>query len=69
MIRSVNLAINKSHTGNFTRGQVGATYTVAVSNTGPDATSGQVTVTDALPGRTDRHRRLTAPAGTASSAH
>ena len=40
VIRSVNLAINKSHTGDFTQGQTGATYTIAVSNTGPDATSG-----------------------------
>ncbi len=30
-----NLAIDKSHTGNFTQGQTGATYTIAVSNTGP----------------------------------
>ena len=48
-IRSINLAINKSHTGNFTQGQTGAEYTISVTNNGPDATSGQVTVTDALP--------------------
>ena len=41
VIRSINLAIDKSHTGDFTHGQTGATYTVAVSNTGPDATSGR----------------------------
>ena len=48
-IRSINLAINKSHTGNFTQGQTGAEYTISVTNNGPDATSGQVTVTDACP--------------------
>jgi uncharacterized repeat protein (TIGR01451 family) len=44
------LAIAKSHTGNFTQGQQGATYTVTVSNganAGP--TSGTVTVTDTVP--------------------
>ena len=49
MIRSVNLAINKSHNGDFARGQTGATYNVVVSNQGPDSTAGQVSVTDALP--------------------
>lgn len=44
------LSITKTHTGNFTLGQSGATYTVTVSNganSGP--TSGTVTVTDNLP--------------------
>ncbi len=44
------LAIAKTHTGNFTQGQQGATYTVTVSNganAGP--TSGTVTVTDTIP--------------------
>jgi uncharacterized repeat protein (TIGR01451 family) len=45
------LTISKSHTGNFTEGQTGATYTVSVANsassTGP--TSGTVTVTDTIP--------------------
>jgi len=44
------LAIAKSHTGNFTQGQQGATYTVTVSNgatAGP--TSGTVTVADTIP--------------------
>jgi len=44
----IDLAITKSHTGNFTQGQNG-TYTIAVSNNGPGATSGTVTVTDTLP--------------------
>jgi uncharacterized repeat protein (TIGR01451 family) len=46
-----SLTITKSHTGNFTQGQTGATYTVTVTNaatsTGP--TSGTVTVTDTIP--------------------
>jgi uncharacterized repeat protein (TIGR01451 family) len=45
------LKIAKTHTGNFTRGQQNATYTVTVSNpatsTGP--TTGKVTVTDTIP--------------------
>ena len=44
-----DLAINKSHTGNFTPGQTGATYTISVSNIGSGATSGTVTVSDTLP--------------------
>ncbi len=48
-IRSINLAINKSHTGNFTQGQSGASYTISVTNNGPDPTVGQVSVTDNLP--------------------
>jgi uncharacterized repeat protein (TIGR01451 family) len=45
----VQLAITKSHSGNFSPGQVGATYTVTVSNVGTAPTSGTVTVTDAPP--------------------
>jgi hypothetical protein len=44
------LGITKTHTGNFTQGQSGATYTVTVSNgasAGP--TNGTVTVTDTIP--------------------
>src|SRR4030095_3659978 len=44
-----DLTIAKSHTGNFTQGQVGATYSVTVTNSGSAATSGVVTVTDTLP--------------------
>ena len=43
-----DLTIVKAHTGNFTRGQTGI-YTVTVTNSGPGATSGTVTVTDTLP--------------------
>jgi uncharacterized repeat protein (TIGR01451 family) len=45
-----DLAIVKSHAGHFAQGQMGATYSLAVSNNGPGATSGTVTVTDSLPG-------------------
>ncbi|HKP36537.1 MAG TPA: hypothetical protein VJT71_06735 [Pyrinomonadaceae bacterium] len=44
-----DLTIAKSHTGNFTQGQVGATYSITVTNTGSAATSGVVSVTDTLP--------------------
>ncbi|MGB9245018.1 MAG: IPT/TIG domain-containing protein, partial [Candidatus Acidiferrales bacterium] len=43
------LAINKTHTGNFTQGQTGATFQVTVSNTGTGDTEGQVTVTEVPP--------------------
>ncbi|HEY2113663.1 MAG TPA: S8 family serine peptidase [Candidatus Angelobacter sp.] len=43
-----DLTITKTHTGNFSRGQTGATYTITVSNAG-DPTTGTVTVTDTLP--------------------
>jgi uncharacterized repeat protein (TIGR01451 family) len=44
-----DLTIAKSHTGNFTQGQTGATYTITATNSGFAATSGTVTVTDTLP--------------------
>lgn len=44
-----DLTIAKSHTGNFTQGQVGATYSITVTNSGFAPTSGVVSVTDALP--------------------
>src|ERR1700693_630891 len=45
-----SLAITKSHTGNFTQGQQGATYTAKVSNgASAGATSGTVTVTEIPP--------------------
>ncbi len=43
------LAISKKHTGNFTPGQSGATYTMGVSNVGTLPSSGTVTVVDTLP--------------------
>lgn len=44
-----DVSITKTHTGNFTLGQVGATYTITVTNIGTQATSGLVNVTDTLP--------------------
>src|SRR5260370_1226383 len=44
-----DLTIAKSHSGNFTQGQVGATYSITATNSGFAATSGTVTVTDTLP--------------------
>jgi uncharacterized repeat protein (TIGR01451 family) len=49
VVQLPDLTINKSHTGNFTQGQVGATYSLTVTNSGFAATSGTVTVTDTLP--------------------
>src|SRR5438477_397651 len=43
------MTITKSHSGNFTQGQVGATYTITATNSGFAPTSGVVTVTDTLP--------------------
>jgi uncharacterized repeat protein (TIGR01451 family) len=44
-----DLTITKTHTGNFTLGQTGATYTLKTNNIGTGSTSGTVTVTDTLP--------------------
>jgi uncharacterized repeat protein (TIGR01451 family) len=44
-----DLTITKSHVGNFTQGQVGATYSITATNSGSAATSGTVTVVDTLP--------------------
>jgi uncharacterized repeat protein (TIGR01451 family) len=49
VIRHPDLTIAKTHTGNFSPGETGATYTLTVSNVGNGATVGTVTVTDALP--------------------
>jgi uncharacterized repeat protein (TIGR01451 family) len=44
------LAPSKTHAGNFTQGQTGATYSITTSNTGSGPTDGsQVTVTDVPP--------------------
>jgi uncharacterized repeat protein (TIGR01451 family) len=44
-----DLTVTKSHTGNFSQGQTGATYTITVSNVGNASTTGTITVTDTLP--------------------
>jgi uncharacterized repeat protein (TIGR01451 family) len=43
-----DLAIVKTHSGDFTTGQNGD-YTITVSNAGPDSATGTTTVTDTLP--------------------
>jgi uncharacterized repeat protein (TIGR01451 family) len=44
-----DLTLAKTHSGNFTQGQTGATYTLTVSNVGAGPTSGSVTIADTLP--------------------
>ena len=44
-----DLTISKTHNVTFMQGQVGAFYSILVSNTGGGPTSGTVTVTDTLP--------------------
>jgi len=44
-----NLTLTKTHTGNFTQGQTGATYTITVRNVGAGPSAGTVTVADQLP--------------------
>ena len=44
-----DLTIAKTHAGSFIQGDTGKTYTITVTNSGNAATSGTVTVTDALP--------------------
>src|SRR5205807_941934 len=44
------VSVSKTHSGNFTQGQIGATYSVTVSNAVAAApTSGTVTVTETVP--------------------
>src|SRR5205814_805760 len=44
-----DLAVTKTHAGNFAQGDVGKTYTITVSNVGSAPTDGLVSVTDPLP--------------------
>jgi len=44
-----DMTVTKSHSGSFTQGQTGATYTLTVSNVGTAASFGTVMVTDTLP--------------------
>jgi hypothetical protein len=48
-VNAPDLAITKTHTGTFTRGQTGAVWTITVSNVGFGPTVGTVTVVDTLP--------------------
>ena len=44
-----DLRIAKTHTGNFTQGETGKTYTITVTNAGGESTTGTVTAVDTLP--------------------
>src|SRR5262249_32591497 len=44
-----DLTITKTHTGNFKQGQINASYTLTVTNSGSGPTVGTVTVTDLPP--------------------
>src|SRR5512141_183436 len=44
-----DMTITKGHSGNFTQGDVGDSYTLFVTNSGSHASSGMVTVVDTLP--------------------
>jgi uncharacterized repeat protein (TIGR01451 family) len=46
---AADMTIIKGHSGNFTQGDVGDTYTLIATNAGSHATSGAVTVVDTLP--------------------
>src|SRR5947207_2705504 len=46
-----DLTVTKTHTGNFTQSQTGATYVITVKNAGGKDTNGTVTVTDSLPAK------------------
>src|SRR5207253_1513443 len=45
-----DLSIAKTHVGNFSQGQVGASYSITVTNGGTGPSVGTVTVVDTLPG-------------------
>jgi hypothetical protein len=48
-LETPDLTIAKSHTGNFSQAQAGATYSLTVTNSGNGPTSGTVTVTENIP--------------------
>ncbi len=48
-IPAPDLTVTKSHVGNFTQGQIGAQFTVTVTNSGTPSTIGVVTLTDTVP--------------------
>ncbi len=43
------LTVTSSHTGNFSQGQTGATYSITVANGGTLASSGAINISDTLP--------------------
>ncbi len=46
-----DLTVSVTHSGSFTQGRMGAVYTIVVRNAGGAATSGAVSMTNALPGK------------------
>jgi uncharacterized repeat protein (TIGR01451 family) len=52
-VEAPDLAITKTHSGTFTRGQTGAVWTITVSNIGFGPTVGTVSVVDTLPAVTN----------------
>ena len=48
-IPAPDLTITKTHVGNFTQGQIGAQFTVTVTNSGTPSTIGVVTLIDTVP--------------------
>jgi len=48
-VSAADITISKSHVGNFFQGQIGAIYTITVSNVGTTPSAGTVTVVDTLP--------------------
>jgi uncharacterized repeat protein (TIGR01451 family)/fimbrial isopeptide formation D2 family protein len=48
-VSAADITISKSHVGNFFQTQIGAIYTITVSNVGTTPSAGTVTVTDTLP--------------------
>ncbi|MCC6539820.1 MAG: VCBS repeat-containing protein [Bryobacterales bacterium] len=48
-VEGPDLTITKTHTGIFSQGQTGATYTLTVTNAGPRVSVGSITVTEAPP--------------------
>ncbi|MDP9193738.1 MAG: FG-GAP-like repeat-containing protein [Acidobacteriota bacterium] len=49
IVQAPDLTITKTHSGTFLPGEIGRTYTINVTNSGPAATNGTVTVADELP--------------------
>jgi len=49
VIAPPDLAIEKTHAGNFHQGQIGATYSIVVTNVGAGPTTGLVQVSETLP--------------------
>jgi uncharacterized repeat protein (TIGR01451 family) len=47
--QAADLTITKTHIGSFAQGQIGASYTITVTNAGVAGTSGTVTIVDTLP--------------------